>query len=56
MNQFCEAIPCPVILNATCVFYEGASLVCSGINTNDTLETVIVKLNQKYKIYYLLQQ
>ena len=47
MNQFCEAIPCPVILNATCVFYEGASLTCAGINTNDTLETVIVKLNDK---------
>lgn len=45
MNVTCSAIPCPVILDSTCVFYEGPNLVCSGINTNDNLETIVEKLN-----------
>jgi len=45
MNVTCSASPCPVILNSTCVFYEGANLIFTGINTNDNLQTVLQKLN-----------
>jgi len=45
MKVHCDAEPCSIILSSKCVFYEGANLVCSGIRMNDTLETVIVKLN-----------
>lgn len=45
MNVTCSATPCPVILNSTCVFYEGANLIFTGINTNDNLQTVLQKLN-----------
>ena len=45
MNVTCSATPCPVILDSTCVFYEGPNLICSGINTNDNLETIIEKLD-----------
>ena len=46
MNPFCEATPCPVILSTTCVFYEGGNLICTGINTNDTLEMALIKIDQ----------
>jgi hypothetical protein len=46
MNPFCSANPCPVILNATCVFYEAGDLICTGINTNDTLEMALIKIDQ----------
>jgi hypothetical protein len=45
MNVTCSATPCPVILNSTCVFYEGANLIFTGINTNDNLQTALQKLN-----------
>lgn len=45
MNVTCSASPCPVILNSTCVFYEGANLIFTGINTNDNLQTALQKLN-----------
>jgi hypothetical protein len=45
MNVTCSASPCPVILNGTCVFYEGANLIFTGINTNDNLQTALQKLN-----------
>ncbi|KAI9549238.1 hypothetical protein GHT06_007261 [Daphnia sinensis] len=32
-------------VSASCVFYEGPNLVCSGVKTNDTLETVIKKID-----------
>jgi hypothetical protein len=47
MDIICSTGECPVILDAQCVFYEGANLVCTGINTNDNLQTVIQKLDQK---------
>ena len=47
MNVTCSASPCPVILNSSCVFYEGASLIYTGVNTNDNLQTVLEKLNDK---------
>jgi hypothetical protein len=46
MNPFCEAVPCPIILSSTCVFYEGGNLICTGINTNDTLEMALIKIDQ----------
>ena len=49
MNVTCSAEPCPVILNATCVFYEGNTLVYTGIVTNDNLETALQKIDQKFQ-------
>jgi hypothetical protein len=34
-------------LNTGCVFYTGSSLTCSGIDTDDTLETAIQKIDEK---------
>ena len=48
MNVRCSATPCPVVLDALCVRYEGPNLICSGINTNDNLDIVIQKLDAKY--------
>lgn len=31
--------------NAKCVIYTGSNLTCSGINTNDTLEQILVKID-----------
>ena len=45
--KHCTTDKCPQILDSSCVFYEGASLIFSGINTNDSVETVIQKLNLK---------
>ena len=48
MNVTCQAIPCPVILDSTCVFYEGPYLVYSGINTNDNLQTALEKIDAAF--------
>ena len=48
MNVNCGAQPCPVILNSTCVFYEGANLIYTGINTNDNLQTALEKIDAKF--------
>ena len=45
--KHCTTDKCPQILDSSCVFYEGASLIFSGINTNDSVEVVIQKLNLK---------
>lgn len=45
MNVLCSAEPCPIILNATCVHYEGGNLVYTGINTNDSLQTALEKID-----------
>ena len=45
MNVGCSAIPCPIILNSTCVIYEGGNLIYTGINTNDTLQTALQKID-----------
>ena len=47
MKHHCTTDKCPQILDSSCVFYEGASLIFSGINTNDSVEVVIQKLNLK---------
>lgn len=49
MNVNCKAEPCPVILNSTCVYYAGANLVYTGVNTNDSLQLVIQKIDAKFK-------
>jgi hypothetical protein len=36
---------CPVILNSACVFYEGESLIYTGINTNDSLQVALQKID-----------
>ena len=45
--KHCTTDKCPQILDSSCVFYEGPSLIFSGVNTNDSVETVIQKLNLK---------
>jgi hypothetical protein len=47
MNVTCSASPCPVILSSSCVFYEGANLIYTGINMNDNLQTALQKLDEK---------
>ena len=48
MNVTCSAEPCPIILNATCVFYEGTTLLYTGITTNDNLQTALQKIDAKF--------
>ena len=48
MEINCSVEPCPVILNATCVFYEGGNLVYTGINTNDSVQTALQKIDAKF--------
>ena len=48
--KHCTTDKCPQILDSSCVFYEGANLIYSGINTNDSVETVIKKLNIKLEL------
>ena len=49
--KHCTTDKCPQILDSSCVFYEGTSLIFSGINTNDSVETVIQKLNLKLESF-----
>ena len=49
MNISCSAEPCPIILDCSCVFYSGANLIYTGINTNDTLCNALYKIDQKFK-------
>lgn len=48
MDILCTADMCPVILNATCVFYEGGTLMYTGITTNDNLQTALQKIDAKF--------
>ena len=48
MDVLCTADMCPVILNATCVFYEGNTLLYTGITTNDSLQTALQKIDAKF--------
>ena len=45
MNVTCSATPCPILLDSACVFYEGANLVYTGINTNDSVQTALQKID-----------
>ena len=48
MDVLCTADMCPVILNSTCVFYEGNTLTYTGITTNDSLQTALQKIDAKF--------
>ena len=44
----CTSSGCPGgSLDSKCVIYTGANLTCSGVNTNDTVEVAIQKINTK---------
>ena len=45
MSVNCLANPCPIIVNSSCVFYQGPNLICLGVNTNDTIENALIKIN-----------
>jgi hypothetical protein len=47
MNINCGYIGCPDIIDSSCVFYEGQSLIYTGINTNDTIQTSLQKIDAK---------
>lgn len=49
MNVLCSAEPCPIILNATCVRYEGSNLIYTGIVTNDNLQTALEKIDSAFQ-------
>jgi hypothetical protein len=49
MNNICSAPACPIILDSTCVFYTGANLVYTGVNTNDNLQLVLEKIDNKFR-------
>lgn len=41
----CPPAHCKTILSSACVFYEGPTLLNTGINTNDSVEVVIQKID-----------
>jgi len=58
----CLPNPCPINLNASCVFYQGANLPYTGILTNDNYEKITQKLEAilqnigvaPYKVYTVI--
>jgi hypothetical protein len=51
MNVYCSTNPCPILLNAACVFYQGANLIYTGINTNDNLQIALEKIDARFSMY-----
>lgn len=49
MSNICAGPVCPIILDSTCVFYSGANLIYTGINTNDSLQVALTKINNKFR-------
>lgn len=49
INLGCTAEPCQMLLNSTCVFYTGANLLYIGAVTNDNLQTILEKIDLKFK-------
>ena len=45
MNVVCQTGPCKTTLSSQCVYYMGETLIYTGINTNDSVETALLKLN-----------
>lgn len=43
---YCADTTCSILLNSRCVFYEGAALPNTGINTNDSLQTALEKIDE----------
>jgi hypothetical protein len=48
MSVICGASPCPLILSSSCVFYEGEELIYIDVQTNDSLQVVLQKINQAF--------
>ena len=46
MNVNCTSETCDYVLNSKCVFYEGMALPYAGVNTNDSLQTALQKINE----------
>jgi len=46
MQVVCTSDSCEFVISSKCVFYEGAALPYTDIATNDTVETVIQKLDE----------
>jgi len=48
MNVLCSATACPVLLSTTCIFYEGENLIYTGINTNDSVQEALQKIDEAF--------
>jgi hypothetical protein len=48
MSIICGPEPCPLLLSSSCVFYEGENLIYIGVNTNDSFQTALQKINQAF--------
>lgn len=49
MSIVCSTEACPVILNSTCVFYQGETLVYTGIYDGENLQTALQKIDAKFQ-------
>jgi hypothetical protein len=49
MSIVCSTEACPVILNSTCVFYQGDTLVYTGIYAGENLQTALQKIDAKFQ-------
>lgn len=45
MDVTCPTGTCNILLNSKCVFYEGAALATLGINTNDSVQVALQKID-----------
>lgn len=45
VNAPCNSSGCPTPQDAKCTFYTGGNLTCSGINSNDSLEVALQKID-----------
>jgi hypothetical protein len=41
---YCQDTTCSILLNSRCVYYESSALPVTGINTNDSLQTALQKI------------
>jgi len=46
VNILCIADACPILLSSKCVFYESTALPNTGIDTNDTLQVALQKIDE----------
>lgn len=51
MDVVCPTNTCSIILNSKCIFYEGDSLVYTGITTNNSVQTAIQKIDATFGSY-----
>lgn len=45
VNTPCTSSLCPTPVDSKCVFYSGGNLTCSGINTKDSIEIALQKID-----------